>query len=101
MSSRVPRSEVGYYFPGEPLTFIAIYFKMASSQENNLYPVDIIRVLTIPEVCDLLYALVNDNDLRGLNSLIVISRQSVALLQHRTWTIYDESGNPAFQITHL
>ena len=81
-------------------TFIAIYFKMASSQESNTYPVDIIRVLMIPEVCDLLFALVNDNDLRGLHSLIVTSSQSVLLLQHRTWTVY-EAGLPAFQITYL
>ena len=83
-----------------PLTFIAIYFKMASSQESNR-PVDLVRVLELPAVCDLLFAFCNSNDLRRLHSLTVVSVHSAALLNHRTWLVYDEAGNPAFSITYI
>ena len=54
-------------FQVDPYTFIAIYFKMASSQESNR-PVDLIRVLEFPAVCDLLFAFCNSNDLRRLHT---------------------------------
>ena len=94
------RSEV-YDFPGVPFHLYAILFKMASSQERNLLPVDLFRVLEITIVSDLLFSFVNDSDLRSVHSLTVVSRRSVVLLQHRTWTVLDEQGQPAFQITYL
>ena len=87
-------------FQVAPYTFIAIYFKMASSQESNR-PVDLFRVLELPAVCDLLFAFVNSNDLRCLHSLTVVSLQSAALLNHRTWLVHDEEGNPAFSVTYI
>ena len=84
----------------DPYTFIAIYVKMASSPESNR-PVDLFRVLELPAVCDLLFAFVNSNDLRCLHSLTVVSVQSAALLNHRTWLVHDEEGNPAFSITYI
>ena len=88
-------------FQVPPFTFYAILFKMASSQERNLHPVDLFRVLEITIVSDLLFSFVNDSDLRSVHSLTVVSRRSVVLLQHRTWTVLDEQGQPAFQITYL
>ena len=73
---------------------------MASSQESNR-PVDLIRVLELPAVCDLLFAFCNSSDLRRLHSLTVVCVQSTTLLQHRTWLVYDEAGNPAFSVTYL
>ena len=74
---------------------------MASSQESNLHPVDLFRVLETTIVSDLLFSFVNDSDLRSVHSLTVICHMSVALLQHRTWTVLDDQGQPAFQITYL